>query len=1108
MTNGIDTHFQIGGVCRIADIPFVLSAAFSESGELICGGRLSPDTVLSIDDLLDRLGKQFGMGQVPQPIHSLALKGVGFSYATSTDRLTFNCTGSITFSDVQVEMSVCIAMTRIGEQWQFTFSGSLLLNKLLFDVVFDTCNWERNIFLATYHSITEKDQKGVSLRQLVGTISSDWAQSIPPSFVVDLQEVKFVFYGDEQQKIFLFGMQLSTSINLKEIPVAGDQLPDNIRLGIRDLQILFTSGDFTSAHIGILNPLLPSGILEFPDRGIPAGILITGLLQVCDYTLPIDTGGAKDTSPAVTYTEPFVGYANNNPSATVSPDSISWFNVEKKLGPLYLRRLGLAFADNTLSFALDASLVFGPAELSLTGLTLGSSLSEFRPVFGLQGFFLSMKSSGFELRGGFLRASAGTYDAYYGVVMAAVASLRIQALGGYIPAHQIPGDENGDASQNVPACFFIYANVELPLGGPPYFQLQGFAGGFGINNSLILPTLNELPEYILLPGPKSKAPKQEATPEATIRSVLPQMQNYFVSQAGQYWAAAGIAFSSFQMIEAFALVTVSFGVDLRIALLGTCSMTFPKGTSHPVAYIEIIIMASYARSTGLLAVEGIITPASYVFGSFCRVTGGFAFYIWIDPPVSSDGPHAGDFLVSLGGYHPDFNPPSYYPKLPRIGIRFNLSALQVVGEAYFALTPSLLMAGGKLQAVWELGIIRAWFAMGIDFIMAWAPFSYAAKAYVCIGCSVNLGLFTLKVSISAYLDIWGPPFGGIATVDLGIVSFEISFGGKKPTTTSLLDWQEFRTQFLPADTADSSATNQQTVNSNTTQILKATVVSGLHPVENEADGWIIDSDHFAIRVSTLIPANTLQIGEGDERFREVVADFAAYNDEDPPVDEERMPYLVFRETEKLYNPTTVWNPEVHIKPMGKNAIQSVFDVVLHPMDAWGEYTGGVVALTVSPIVEQAAGALWNPYTSDTRLDEAAFLRSALTGAELSPIPRRPSLVNNVPIVQLMYQQNNRYYFGYESEKTDRTFEISSRYGYPDVLDIRIYQNDTEVQHTQDTGYVLASIHTPWVVGRRNLILRNLENLGFDVYSEAELSCFSTQTVLMDWPTVLKLGDTL
>lgn len=1108
MTDSIDTHFQIGGVCRIADIPFVLSAAFSESGGLTCGGELAPDTVLSIGELLNRLGEQFGMDQVPQPIHSLELKRVGFSYATSTDRLTFHCTGSITFSGVQVEMSVCIAMTRTGAQWQSTFSGSLLLNELLFDVVFDTYNWERNIFIATYHSTAEKDQKGISLRQLVANISSDWAQCIPPSFVVDLQEVKFVFYGDEKQKMFLFGMELSASVNLKEIPVAGDQLPDNIRLGISDLQILFASGDFTSAHIGILNLLLPSGILKFPDRGISAGILITGLLQVCDYTLAIDTGGKKEISPAVTYTEPFIGYANDNPPATASPDPISWFDVEKKLGPLYLRRLGLAFADNTLSFALDATLAFGPAELSLTGLTLGSSLSEFRPVFGLQGFFLSMKSSGFELGGGFLRASDGTYDAYYGVVMAAVASLRIKALGGYIPAHRLSEDGDGDVPQNIPACFFIYANVELPLGGPPYFQLQGVAGGFGINNSLIIPTLDELPEYILLPGPNSKAPKQESTPEATIRSVLPQMQKYFVPQVGQYWAAAGIAFSSFQMIEAFALVTVSFGVDLRIALLGTCSMTLPKGTSHPVAYIEIAIMASYARSTGLLAVEGIITPASYVFGSFCRVTGGFAFYIWIDPPASSDGPQAGDFLVSLGGYHPDFLPPSYYPKLPRIGIRFNLSALQVVGEAYFALTPSLLMAGGKLQAVWELGIIRAWFAMGIDFIMAWAPFSYAAKAYVCIGCSVNLGWFTLKVSISAYLDIWGPPFGGIATVDLGIISFEISFGGKKPTTSPLLAWQEFRTQFLPADTAELLTTNQQTVNSNTTHILKATVVSGLHPVENEADGWIIDSDHFAIRISTLIPANTLRIGEEDGRFREVAADFKAYNHEDPPVDEERMPYLVFRETEKLYSPTTVWNPEVHIKPMGKNAVQSVFDVVLRPMDVRGEYTRVVVALTVSPIVEQVAGALWNRYTGDTRLDEAAFLRSALTGVELSPIPRRPTLVNNVPIVQLMYQQNNRYYFGYESEKTDPTFDITSRYGYPDVLDITIYQDDTQVQHTQDNGYVLSSIHNPWVVGRRNLLLRNLENLGFDVYSEAELSCFSTQTVLTDWPTVLKLGDTL
>ena len=74
--------------------------------------------------------------------------------------------------------------------------------------------------------------------------------------------------------------------------------------------------------------------------------------------------------------------------------------------------------------------------------------------------------------------------------------------------------------------------------------------------------------------------------------------------AGQYWVAAGIAFTSFEMIQAQAVISVSFGVDLQIGVVGTCSMTFPTGDPDPVAYVEIDVVASFTPSTGLLAVDG------------------------------------------------------------------------------------------------------------------------------------------------------------------------------------------------------------------------------------------------------------------------------------------------------------------------------------------------------------------------------------------------------------------------------------------------------------------------------------------------------------------------
>lgn len=1093
-------NFLFGGVCRIVTIPFTLSIR-ADKENTIFTGKLLPGTVLSMADFLDILAEKFKVApaSVPAPVRSLYLKNLGFSYQTTGNIVTFICTGGFCVDDVQVEMSVYIAIGSL----QTTFSGQITINNLNFSVCFDRDG--RDLFIATYNK-TPTTAPDISLHELIKSISTTWGRFIPESFRVDLQEIKFVFHNQDKQKKFLFGLRLSAGIDLKDMPVIGDKLPDSIKLSVQDLQILFASESFSKEQVESINSLFlfdKKISILFPPEGIAKGLHISGELQVLEFIIPLNSGN-KEAGPVVLYyTEPFTGQLEKTDSSPpVSPDRITWFNVQKKLGPVLFQRIGVAFSDGTLSFALDASLALGPVQLTMSGLTLDSSISEFKPVFGLHGFFMSLKTAGFELGGGFLRTFDEGYEAYYGIVSARIASCSFNVFGGHTPARPDPVDPQ----KKLPAAFFLYAHIEIPIGGPPCFSLNGFAGGFGINNQLILPTLEELPGYILLPGPNSKAPKQEVTPEATIKSVLPQMQKYFIPEPGQYWMAAGISFSSFRMIEAFAVVTVSFGVDFQIALLGSCAMTFPKGSSHPVAYIEIVIRASYTQSTGLLAIEGVVKPASFIFGDFCRITGGFAFYIWIDPPVVTGGARPGDFLVSIGGYHPAFTVPDYYPKLPRLEITFNLLPLQVSGEAYFAITSAMLMAGARLKAVWKFLNIKAWFELNIDFIMAWAPFAYFASGYICVGCSVDFGLFTLKVSIGAFMDVWGPPFGGKAKIDLGIIAFTIFFGQDKETDPPLLKWNEFKDRFLPADTA----VQQPDTVTGTYQshILKATVAAGLHKADVYGYDWIIDSDNFVIHIQSFIPANRLRIATGETVFKELPSRYNMYNNPHPPVEEPDMPYLLFSGTKPRFSSTNVWNPQVHIKPMGKNNLDSVLDITLSVMDTTGRYTACVVALTIRPIVEDAAGALWDMYSGNTCVDDPAFLASALTGVEITPIPRLPSVVNNVRIEQLLFKQGNKYYFGYERPFTDTTYEVVAVQPDTDTLEIEVREKEAEPVHMVNKDYVLSAIRTQWTTERRNTILQNLVETGFDVYSYADPESFGSQTALTDWPEILKLGDTL
>lgn len=1114
---GVTGTFGAGFLIEKAKINLLAEYGGAEEGWVFSGG-LDPETPLKIGDLIAMLAKDFGISSVPEPIRSLEVTELFVSYASVTKNFEFRCGGGFKVDDKDVKMEVVIKVQKgdSGGQakegeikgtkgYNAFFSGNITINKLAFDVVFDTNGVSQNVFIASFHN-TEAGK--TPLKELVSSVSTTLGNLVPASLVIDLKEVKFIYLKQNTEKQFAFGLDLKVGLNLSDLPVIGKKLPDGLSAKIDDLEVLYASKPFTKEQVKIINPLLPKGILKLNDDGVSKGVLITGELVVADYKIPINTG-SKKPAPKTVAVESFTGtLAATNPDV---PSPITWFNVDKQLGPFKFNRIGVEYQDNVLSFALDAALTMGPATLGMQGLSMGSSLSKFSPVFGLNGFSLDINTGSLEVGGAFLKAKTPDgATGYYGMVIIKFGNFGIKALGGDVPAHEADDPNNPGKKIKIPASFFIYANVTAPLGGPPFLYLNGFAGGFGINNSLKLPTLENLPGYILLPGPGSKAPAEGKTPVDTIATVLPKMQQYFVPQPGQYWMAAGIAFSSFQMINAFALVTVSFGVDFQVALLGSASMNFPTGAPKPIAYIEIDIMASYSTSSGLFAVEGIVSPASYIFGDFCKITGGFAFYIWINPPVKEGGPRPGDFVVTMGGYHPAFKPPTYYPKVPRLGINFSLGPFHVTGGCYFALTPGMFMAGASMKASWDVEIVKAWFIIGADFLIAWAPFHYEAGVYVSMGCSVNLGLFTLNVSVGADLYIWGPPFGGRADVDLDVISFTIHFGSKEQEPEPI-DWKQFREKFLPSDTKKvqpaphllTMAATLKNDDAEETNILKSTVPAGLNSSDVDGFNWILDPDHFVIQVSTNIPVNQPLWTTAEKVTKEISNLFVDYNASPVPIDPKKWPYLVYKG--KKFSDEKVWNPKVNVKPMKVNDATSILTVVLMKSNESGVFDSYVTALTVQPVVQNAVAALWSESTDNKpAVDDPSYQKSSLIGFRVTPLPRIPNMVYGVRLTLLLYQQGNNYYFNYQKAKVDTNYKVTSEGRKTDKYIIKI-----SGQHTADLpneNYILQSLVDPWVASQRSSILANLKATGFSTYEEVNLKTFAKDTALTNWPVAMLLGD--
>jgi hypothetical protein len=331
----------------------------------------------------------------------------------------------------------------------------------------------------------------------------------------------------------------------------------------------------------------------------------------------------------------------------------------------------------------------------------------------------------------------------------------------------------------------------------------------------------------------------------SLTAELQKLRQYIPPRVGEYFLAVGIKFTSFKLVDSFALLTVSFGQRFEVDVLGLSTLVVPtpvpgEPAVTPLAQVQMALKASYLPDEGFLGVSAQLTSASFILSRDCHLTGGFAFWSWLA------GEHEGDFVLTLGGYHPSYKVPAHYPKTPRLGFSWRVDgSLNIKGDLYYALTASTLMAGGSLQATWESGSIKAWFSVGANFIIAWKPYHYDATMSVDVGVSYTyhfFGTHHLKVHVGADLHIWGPEFSGKAHIKLSVISFDIKFGSHSSKSAKPIDWPTFKASFLPADS----------------QVCSLAVKDGL--AKDSDAGWIINPKAFTLVSNSVIPSTEAYAG--------------------------------------------------------------------------------------------------------------------------------------------------------------------------------------------------------------------------------------------------------
>ena len=832
-------------------------------------------------------GLGFTFPPLPEAVNHATVNSFSVSRENASGDFAVACAGQIDAGLADpIEIRLGFNHTRQPDNtFKDAYTGQVVAGGLAFELIFEKApvagSTSTSTFLASYKFDSSKAQGDddplrarLSLATVLGFAGVPSANL--PAVSLELQSAFLVLRKTTRAGVSASKILVAIDIG-QAIDLTGGALDELKKLGLPAgqpiellLRLVAASNGFPPDDVDSINALLDTaGIGGLPsekrhgDFAIPKGL--DASLRLGEIVIGQDPSDVppEPASPSAPPASP--------PDQTAK--KVIWFNIQRYLGPLHVSRVGASFSetDSKISLLIDAGVTAAGLTLGLEGLKVSSPLNRFSPSVALDGLSVSYSNSTVEIGGAFLRL--GTEFA--GTAVIRTKTLSLTAFGSYQPT---------------PPSFFVFAVLDYPLGGPSFFFVTGLAAGFGYNRDIKLPAIDQVSTFPLVSAVMpSPPPAPGAVVAVAARPTPGQMLEDLITKGwvsplkGAYWIAVGVRFTSFQLVESFALLVVKFGQDLNITLLGLSRMALPKTppgapARSPYLLVELELRVSIKPNDGEFQAEARLTENSFVLHPNCRLSGGFAFYTWFK------GPHEGDFVVTLGGYHPRFSPPAHYPRVQPLTINWTVAPeLIIKGDAYFALTPSCVMAGGELEASYKDSAVEASFTVRADFLIRWEPFFYDIEVSISVRAGLVMdtlfGTLRLFTELSASVHVWGPEFAGTAHVSWSVISFDVDFGAlSQPAAAQVLPWQAFRKAFLPKEAEAGKGWDSDGVEFNregdkvTTQALpklqicQVNIEQGLdREIEQVVNGtvrkqWVVRPDALELSTQTAIPATGVQYG--------------------------------------------------------------------------------------------------------------------------------------------------------------------------------------------------------------------------------------------------------
>lgn len=703
---------------------------------------------------------------------------------------------------IEARIKAVVSDSENGED--FSMDGIMRLCGILFRLNYEKISGMK---VLSGHFSNEAHHR-IFLSGIVNTLLP--GTKIPLKVEVEPLKAEF-FHSFQKDGVTCFSLSFGNDfcLDLSHVPVMGEFFGDDFALAIREVSVMYSTQDL-------------------PERRVRKGFSLEVCLVSGQEEVRLTLPGEKRKTLSLLESEDKGRTLLEGAAAEPEAAMEYWFVMEKHFGPVFFHRLGLSFRENVLYVMPDISIAAGPLTLSPYGMAAGCRMDSGKILFALDGLGVSYETPGFGIAGSVSSVSEPDMEYQYrGSIGVKASHWQFDAFASYGKR------KDGNTS------FFVFLDTRMLLRIHPAFVITGLMGGFGFRERLYVPELEEVshfPFLLLTSGQNPESVKR------ALEETSPSGHKWLESSPCDSFAAVGISFTAAEILTGKALAVVRFGAELRLDLLGNALVLLPKGSRETNAYacVAVALRASLNPAAGEFYFMAALEPRSFLLDHDCHLTGGMALFLWF-----GDNIHRGDFVVSLGGFHPDFQPPAHYPKVERVGIYWNVSShVNIKGEAYFALTPSCAMAGGRLEITYQDGSLKAWLKAYANMLIAWHPFSFRAGIGIEIGVSYRLNLLfchkTISISLGGSLDLWGPPTGGRVKIHLWFITFSVSFGSSDASDRNYtpLGWDEFR-EMLPQGKVS--------------ELVKSDGVTGTIEANGEEDIWVVRGSDFSFTVEGTTP---------------------------------------------------------------------------------------------------------------------------------------------------------------------------------------------------------------------------------------------------------------